>query len=402
MTIRTIDPLDSTTGGAIPAGEADIAPPASFLQTPFWAGFKGAHGWKPLFFIVDELLFLSVLIRPVARAGAIAYIPLPGDAGTPIERRGTYLAELAESLKPYLPANTIFIRFDPTWCTVVPNAHGQTEVQGETDSSADSSAGPLPDEPEGICAKVPVNGFPEPVGKPAVRASSNTQPPDSVILDLTIPEDELLAQMKAKWRYNVKLAEKKGVTIRFLDGVSGATEGIDIFYGLYLDTAKRDGIAVHSKAYYASLVTRAADYRATKFDKPVSVRVYVAEHEGLALASIITLFCGEEAVYLYGASSNEKRNLMPAYALQWRAIRDAARSGCTRYDFYGISPTDDPTHPMSGLYRFKTGFGGSIIHRVGSWDMPLIAPLYACYRMAEKLRDFWFKIVVKRLRGIRR
>lgn len=388
MTVREIYPRDpdAAASSAADARCEKIAPPSSFLQTPFWAGFKRAHGWHERHFIVDESFFLSVLVRPLARFMSIAYVPLPFDSRPLDGERGEYLSCLSASLKPYLPHSTVFIRFDPPWCTVIPNAHCGPDGQCEG-----------PDEGQGC-----VDSFPAPPGKPAVRAASNTQPPDTVILDLTRSEDALLAQMKPKWRYNVKLAEKKGVTIRFLEGESGATEGIDIFYGLYLDTAKRDGIAVHSKAYYSSLVRRAAEYRATGFDKPVSVRVYIAEHEGLALASIITLFCGEEAVYLYGASSSEKRNLMPAYALQWKAIRDAARSGCARYDFYGIPPTDDPAHPMCGLYRFKTGFGGSIVHRVGSWDIPLNAPAYRAYRVAEKLRDFWFKKAVKRLRGIRR
>jgi lipid II:glycine glycyltransferase (peptidoglycan interpeptide bridge formation enzyme) len=118
----------------------------------------------------------------------------------------------------------------------------------------------------------------------------------------------------------------------------------------------------------------------------------------MPLASIITLFCGNEAVYLYGASSNEKRNLMPAYSLQWRAINDAIAFGCDRYDFYGIPPTNDESHPMHGLYRFKTGFGGSIVHRVGSYDIVLRPVLYFGYRFAEGARSFWFKKIVKILR----
>lgn len=399
MTVREIDPRDpgaaeqSSAASPSDASQSDaiarcvgVAPPTSFLQTPFWAGFKGEHGWHERHFIIDESFFLTVLVRPLSRFMSIAYVPLPFDAKPCDGERGEYLSRLSSSLKPYLPHSTIFVRYDPPWSTVITNEHCGSDGQGD----------------ERIEGQGGVDSFPEPPGKPAVRAASNTQPPDTVVLDLTRSEDALLAQMKPKWRYNVKLAEKKGVAIRYLAGDSGASAGVDVFYALYLETAKRDGIAVHSKAYYSSLVRRAAGYEPTAFDKPVSVRVYVAEYEGIALASIITLFCGDEAVYLYGASSNEKRNLMPAYALQWRAIRDAAQYGCERYDFFGIPPTDDPSHPMYGLYRFKTGFGGSIVHRVGSWDIPLNEPAYRAYRVAEKLRDFWFKKAVKRLRGIRR
>jgi lipid II:glycine glycyltransferase (peptidoglycan interpeptide bridge formation enzyme) len=98
------------------------------------------------------------------------------------------------------------------------------------------------------------------------------------------------------------------------------------------------------------------------------------------------LFRGKEATYLYGASSNIKRNLMAPYALQWKAIQDAQSSGCIVYDLFGIPPNEDPDHPMAGLYRFKTGFGGSIIHRPGSWDYPCKPLLYTLFKRAEHLR----------------
>ncbi len=120
----------------------------------------------------------------------------------------------------------------------------------------------------------------------------------------------------------------------------------------------------------------------------------MASFEGENLAAIITLFTKNQAIYLYGASSNSHRNLMPAYLLQWQAIQDAKNHGCQSYDFYGIPPTDDENHPMHGLYRFKTGFGGEIVHRTGSMDVNL-SPLYAPYAVAEKLRLIWFKKIKK-------
>jgi lipid II:glycine glycyltransferase (peptidoglycan interpeptide bridge formation enzyme) len=110
------------------------------------------------------------------------------------------------------------------------------------------------------------------------------------------------------------------------------------------------------------------------------------------LAGIVTLFRGGEGVYLYGASSNLHRNLMAPYALQWKAMQDARESGCSFYDLFGIPPSDNPDHPMAGLYRFKTGFigdngaGGRIIHRPGSWDYPCRPLLTFCFKGAEKLR----------------
>jgi lipid II:glycine glycyltransferase (peptidoglycan interpeptide bridge formation enzyme) len=383
MTITKIDP-ESVLAKSRTATEGGAkAPPSSFLQTPFWGSFKAAHGWQPNYFRVEAetdentvSFDLSVLVRPLFRVASIAYIPLgPAvDIAGPA-RQSAFLAELSEHLAPMLPSNTIFIRFDPPWCTTVCNTgKEENEASGTVDAPAR-------------------NDFPAPLPRPARKAPAHIQPPDTVILDLSKTEDSLLAEMKSKWRYNVRLGEKKGVSIRSLDGERGSGEGIELFYALYLETASRDGISIHSKKYYRDLVARAAS--ASSAENPVSVRVYLAEHEGAVLASIITLFCGCEAVYLYGASSNEKRNLMPAYSLQWKAIRDAKAAGCTRYDFYGMPPTDDPSHPMHGLYRFKTGFGGSIVHRVGSYDIPLRPVRYTLYRTAEAARTFWFKRIVK-------
>jgi len=379
MKLQKIDPFHSDT-----EYYNAFAKPSSFLQTPFWAEFKATQGWNALYFILEDSpdTFLSVLIKPFSNFASIVYIPLGPDIPCKEpEKQTETLIEIALALKPYIPANSLFIRFDPPWGTIIPNRCTLQE-----------------DLPQDI-SETDLNQFPQMLKKPARQAPANVQPPDSVILDLTKSSDILLADMKSKWRYNIKLGEKKGVSIRFLEGEEGASEGVNIFFQLYLETAHRDGIAIHSKKYYSELVSRAADKKyISVYDNPGSIRVYIAEHEGTPLASIITFFCGDEAVYLYGASSNEKRNLMPAYSLQWQAIKDAIAFGCKRYDFYGIPPTNDESHPMHGLYRFKTGFGGSIIHRVGSYDIALKPFLYRLYMIAEVARTFWYKKIVKFLR----
>lgn len=361
--------------------------PSSFLQTPFWAEFKAEHGWKTFYFLLENpgqdsgcKILLTVLLRRFSRIASIAYIPMGPDIQlTDPKEQGKFLEELSLSLAPYLPHNTFCIRFDPPWGTSVPNI--AVSEPGETEAAA--CTGNFPRIPAGSCRQAP----------------AHIQPPDTVILDLSKPLEILLSEMKSKWRYNIKLAEKKGVAIKCLEGENGAAEGIDIFYALYIETAKRDGIAIHSKEYYRDLIKRPLVWKVkTQYDKPVSIRVYIALHETKPLASIITIFSGDEAVYLYGASSNEKRNLMPAYGLQWRAISDARLAGCTRYDFYGIPPSDNPSHPMHGLYRFKTGFGGTIFHRVGSLDIAFKPVFYELYRLTETARTFWYKKIIKFLR----
>jgi lipid II:glycine glycyltransferase (peptidoglycan interpeptide bridge formation enzyme) len=215
----------------------------------------------------------------------------------------------------------------------------------------------------------------------------DVQPPDTVLLDISRSEDEILSGMKPKTRYNIKLSDKKGVIIRRSD-----ERDLDSWYELYLETSKRDRIALHGKDYYRRLFTLAREYGEGAPD----VRLYMASVEGRDIAGIVTLFTRGTAVYLYGASSNAERNRMPAYGLQWHAILDAKAAGCVTYDFFGIPPNDDPNHPMHGLYRFKTGFGGSIVHRAGCWDYPLGPLPYAGYRTAEASRRFYFKTLVKK------
>jgi lipid II:glycine glycyltransferase (peptidoglycan interpeptide bridge formation enzyme) len=202
------------------------------------------------------------------------------------------------------------------------------------------------------------------------------QAPDTVLIDLTAPAEGILGRMNPKWRYNIRLAPRKGVAVR-----RAGEEELPVFYALFQETARRDGIAIHSPDYYRSLFAHARDYPGKQ-----ELRLYLAEEGGEALGAIITLFRETEGVYLYGASSDRRRNLMASYALQWRAISDARVEGCQNYDLFGIPPSADPAHPMAGLYRFKTGFGGRIIHRSGSWDYPC-RPLGAfLFRGLEKIR----------------
>lgn len=321
----------------------------SFLQSGFWGSFKARFGWNARAFMVDwgegGKLPLLVIRRRLWPGASFAYVPwgpeLPAGFSAQDAELSSSLEELAHALKNQLPPDTVFVRFDPPWASV----------------GAD-----LP--PPAILGSFR-------------RAGADIQPPDTVLIDLTASEDDLLAAMKSKWRYNVRLAEKKGVAVRRLD-----LAGLDAFYALYEETARRDRIAIHGKNYYSSLFSHAADYKGGTQE----LRLYVAEHSDRPIAAIIALFRGEEATYLYGASSDRDRNLMPAYALQWRAMRDAREAGCLRYDLFGIPPKEDPGHPMAGLYRFKTGFGGSVVHRPGSWDYAYRVPMTGAFRMAEALR----------------
>jgi lipid II:glycine glycyltransferase (peptidoglycan interpeptide bridge formation enzyme) len=338
----------------------------SFLQSAMWGEFKSRFGWNALAFLIEwdgyEKRPLLTLARRLAPGFSFAYVPwgpqLPPDF--PAENRAQALAQLAVRLKPLLSRNTAFIRFDPPWYSE--DAAGVSHNKDGADLTAVSHN-------EGAALKTA--GF--------KRATADIQPPDTVIVNLSDSCEDILASMKPKWRYNISLAGKKGVCVN-----TGEEKELETFYGLLKDTAQRDGIAIHSFEYYKTLFEICE--KRNKNGEGLSLRLYTAVHEGDTLAAIVVLFRARYAAYLYGASSNEKRNLMAPYALQWKAMQDAKEAGCRYYDLFGIPPDEDPNHPMAGLYRFKTGFGGQIIHRPGSWDFPYKAAIYGLFNFAEAMR----------------
>ena len=365
----------------------------SFLQTPFWGLFKSRHGWNLIraraSFGAGELsqkqFDFSILVRSFAKGFfSLAYIPLFPNAEL-LQAAGVFgteansneggknfsllLSELAQALKALLPQNTICVRFDP-------------QVEFAT-----------PQERDGFNKNVALasNGA-------AKKNAVDIQPPDTTQVDLTKPEEEILAAMKSKWRYNIKLAQKKGVVVQKAARDSASLRAaLDVFYDLYKVTSERDGIAMHAKSYYQDLLEFSAERERAGEDVP-QVNLYIAKHEDDNLGAIMTLFSKTEAVYLYGCSSNVKRNLMPNFLLQWTAMQDAKAYGSRYYDMYGMPPTDDPSHPMHGLYLFKSGFGGKSVHRVGSYDVQLSA-IYKFCVLAENMRAFWHKKVLKKIRG---
>lgn len=182
------------------------------------------------------------------------------------------------------------------------------------------------------------------------------QPGRTILLDLTPGEDTLLANMKEKWRYNIRLAGRKGVQVRLAETV----EDVHNWYKLLQATSIRDRFGIHTLEYYL---------RAWQIFAPLKqARLFLAEYDGQLLAGIFVGFMAKQAIYLYGASSNEQRQLMPNYLLQWEAIRWAKQAGATTYDFWGISESDDHGEAMAGVSRFKSGWGGRIVRFLGNYE----------------------------------
>jgi len=202
-----------------------------------------------------------------------------------------------------------------------------------------------------------------------------TQPRYVMKTDLTPEPEALLASFHPKWRYNIRLAERKGVTVR-----EGTREDLPVFYELLLVTAERDGFRVRRREYFEHLYDLLVPAGMAK--------LFVAEYEGAMIAGAILFRMGDTAVYVYGASGNEQRNLMPNHLLQWTMMLWARRQGCQVYDFRGVAREVDgePVGHLDGLNRFKRGFAAQYMEYIGEWDLVLSPIWYRLYALAMRAR----------------
>ena len=201
-----------------------------------------------------------------------------------------------------------------------------------------------------------------------------THPRRSWALDITPDEQTLLANMKEKWRYNIRLAGRKGVTVR----ATLASEDITTFYTLYRETAERDGIFIHEQRHYEDFLRL--------YGERDAATLLLAEFEGQPIAALIVARCGPVATYMFGASSNRERNRMPNHLLQWTAIRWARERGCRLYDFRAIAETLEPGEDMYSLYTYKQGFGGFSPFTLETHDMVYQPAVYWAYMRALRLK----------------
>lgn len=211
------------------------------------------------------------------------------------------------------------------------------------------------------------------------KSFEEMQPENNWVLDISKSEEEILAGMKQKCRYNIKVAEKNNIEI-----TSSNTAGreLEIFYDLYAKTGKRKSVTYRSKAYFKNLLDI--------FGKIDYAKAYAAtakiDGKTVPLAGAIVTFFGDEALYLYGGSGDEFKNLMAPYLMHWEIIRDAKTRGIKKYNFLGIAPNDDPKHSWAGITRFKKGFGGEQVDIAGCYDLPVKPLEYQLFKIAEKIR----------------
>jgi len=354
------------------------APHGHLLQSWNWGELKAAFGWRPLrvaFWDADRQRILAgaqILCHALPFTPfSIAYVP----KGPILDWSDELLCQrFFQELHPLLRARHIaFLRIDPD----LPESISILAAESGEDAEAASSHpaplaaadlfGGLYSVAEGIRVQQRLRAL----GLHAVEDS--IQPRRTIAVDLLPDERTIALRQKPKWRYNAGLAARKGVTMR----VATSPDDVERWYELMQITSQRDRFAIHTLAYY--------QHAWNMFRETNQARLLLAEHEGKLLAGIFVTLVGREGIYLYGASSNEGRNLMPNHLLQWEAMRWAKAQGATLYDLWGVAESENLNDPMAGVYRFKRGWGGKMVRYIGSFDYVYSPLMYRSITLGRRL-----------------
>ncbi len=212
-----------------------------------------------------------------------------------------------------------------------------------------------------------------------LRPVLDVQPSTTLVTHLMTPTDDLLAAMHQKMRYNIRLAEKKGVRVENLR-IGELENGLEIFARLTEATARRHKVAFHGRAHFEAILA----HMNGEGDAP---RAFLAQatHEGDVLAVALCIDWNGVRTYLHGASSDTKKELMAPHLLHWRLMEDARRQGLAAYDWWGIAPPGDDRHHLAGVGRFKLGFGGEVVSLPQTHDVVIRSIGYRVYAMAKRI-----------------
>jgi len=327
-------------------------PDPHLLQTWEWSEVKSRFGWSPLpYFWQDEagkvqaaafVLRREVRIPGLAARLRVLYVPKGplldwGEA----KLRTRVLGDLQAIGRDQ---QAIFIKIDP-------DVRLGSGIPGESHAH-DDPLGQL------VASELEKTGW--------HLSAEQIQFRNTVVIDLKLDPNQLLANMKQKTRYNIRLAERKGVSVRI-----GAETDIPDLYHMYAETAQRDGFVIRDEVYYRTLWST--------FFQAGLAEALIAEVEGEACAAIIVFRFGKRAWYMTGMSRQIHREKMASYLLQWRAIERLRAAGVESYDLWGAPDVFDESDPLWGVYRFKEGFAGVVERTMGAWDLPLRPMLYRFY-----------------------
>lgn len=212
---------------------------------------------------------------------------------------------------------------------------------------------------------------------PIIPSRKRFTPEHTLVLDLDKSEQEILAQMKPKGRYNINIAKKHGVKCAiFCNFTDIPPQDFNAFYEILQKTAHRDVFGIHPKYFYENLITTLAPQN--------TCALFLAYSGGKVIAGIITVYHKDTATYYFGASNHEYRNLMAPYLLQWEAIFDAKKRGFKHYDFLGIAPSEAKNHPWVGVTEFKKKFGGREVKYPSAFDIVYRPFLYKLMRFLKR------------------
>ena len=323
------------------------SPDGGFLQSVYWREFQESVGRKTCFLEEkdengDILIYANAVAHNLPVVGDYFYIPrgpvgrnpksLPADATHQALQAGEIL-----NPKQYQIPNTKYQNFlDRLLKLVKENDIGWIRIEPNSEEELNLIKENLPNEVK--MKKAPVD----------------VQPREILVLDITKSEEEILAEMKQKTRYNIKLSQKRGVSVKEISNLKSqiSNQYIKEFLKLVKITAERDKITAHPEKYYRQMF---------EIIPPEILKLYVAEYEGKIIAANLVLFFGKTATYMHGASDNTHRDVMAPYLLQWQAILDAKKAGCTKYDLGGVKTTNNDQRSIAsksweGITRFKTGF----------------------------------------------
>ncbi len=371
-------------------------PNPHFLQTYEWGQVKAKYGWTPYYAVWTDdgkfhvssnyqlpftnncsaaclILKKQILNRGFAARLSILYAPkgplLDWD-NVPLRTR--VLNDLQTFAKKQ---GAIFLKIDPDIVLGrgVPNSEEEViENNGQA-----------------VSAELSRRGW--------VYSSDQIQFRNTVLIDLSATEEEMLARMKPKTRYNIRLSEKKSVSLRV-----GMADDLPMLYKMYAETSIRDGFVIRDENYYMTVWKLFI----TNYQLPItpSAIPLIAEVNNEPVAAIFLFMFAGRAYYVYGMSRNLHREKMPTYLLQWEAMKRAKANGCTAYDLWGAPETFDESDSMWGVYRFKEGLGGEVVRTLGAYDFAPTKLWYKLYaevmpRVLDVMRSRGKDKVKQRLEG---
>ncbi|MBK9925711.1 MAG: peptidoglycan bridge formation glycyltransferase FemA/FemB family protein [Anaerolineales bacterium] len=353
-------------------------PNPHFLQTYEWGQVKAKYGWEPLyavwtedkFSVTDDCSLLTdnylaailILKRQILRNGFAARLSVLYSPKGPLldwtneSVRTRVLDDLQSFAKKQ---GAIFLKVDPD---VVLG----TGVPASEEDAPENNG-------QAVMSELKRRGW--------EYSSDQIQFRNTVLIDLNPTEEEMLARMKQKTRYNIRLAEKKSVALRV-----GTLVDLPMLYKMYAETSVRDGFVIRDEGYYKTVwelfMTGGQSSIVNRQSSIPLAEPLIAEVDGEPVAAIFVFYFARRAYYVYGMSRNVHREKMPTYLLQWEAMKRAKAKGCTAYDLWGAPEVFDESDSMWGVYRFKEGLGGKVVRTLGAYDF---APSPLWYKMYSEV-----------------